>query len=606
MKLFYSFWKKRRTGGFTLIETVVSLAVFVIISIAVYQAYGALLRSISSSRARLVGAALAREEFEIIRNLPYVNVGIVGGLPNGTVPHIETVTRNNIPFTVETTIRSVDDPFDGTLGGIPNDTTPSDYKLVQIDIDCAVCQGYATQSFVSYVAPRALETPTSSGALFVQVIDANGQPVPDADVHIVNTKITPSITIDDTTNKNGLLQIVDAPPGVNAYQITVSKSGYSTERTYTPGAAGNPNPSKPDATVVAQQITQLSFAIDRTGAIAASTVSATCAPVGGVAFFLNGAKNIGTNPTVRKYSQSLTTDGGGLKSISGLEWDSYDALIATSSAYDMAGTIPLAPISLAPGATQNLQFVVRAKNSRAFLLTVKDAATGLALSGANATLENGAFSDAQTTGRGFLSQTDWSGGSGQALMGDATRYLSSDGNIEISAPAGDLRLKHLFGGSDYVSSGNLTSSTFDTGSASNFYQISWLPQDQATSTGSGSVRFQIATNNDNATWNYVGPDGTSATYYTQTNTNIAAVHNGDRYLRYKVYLATNTISTTPIISDVAVTFNSLCVPPGQVLWGGLSSGAYTLTVSKAGYQNYTGTVSMSSSWQQQQITLLPQ
>ena len=81
--------------------------------------------------------------------------------------------------------------------------------------------------------------------------------------HIENNQQAPSIVIEDTTNNDGLLQIVDAPPGVEAYEVTVSKSGYSQDHTYTVGAPENPNPSKPHSTVAIQQLTELSFAIDR-------------------------------------------------------------------------------------------------------------------------------------------------------------------------------------------------------------------------------------------------------------------------------------------------------------------------------------------------------
>ena len=56
--------------------------------------------------------------------MPYSKVGIPGGIPNGVVNHVETFVRNGIPFVATTTIRNVDDPFDGTLGGSPNDTSP--------------------------------------------------------------------------------------------------------------------------------------------------------------------------------------------------------------------------------------------------------------------------------------------------------------------------------------------------------------------------------------------------------------------------------------------------------------------------------------------------
>jgi hypothetical protein len=601
--------KPRLAGdsGITLIETVISVAVFLIVSVATYQSFTTLFQTVALSRAQVVAAALANEQFEIVRNLPYVNVGIVGGLPAGTIPQSQTIVRSGLSFGVVATIRSVDDSFDGRLGFIPNDTTPSDYKFVQFDISCASCsKSFGTMHFSSLVAPLALETPATSGALFVQAIDANGHPLAGANVHIVNTSVNPNITIDDTTNNAGLLQIVDAPPGTNAYNISVTKSGYSTDRTYPPGGVGNPNPIKADATVLAQQITQLSFAIDQQSTLNVSTLTNTCAAVPSLPFSVAGNKAIGATPTILKYSQNFTTDGAGAKSIPGLEWDSYNPVL-TSSSYDTAGTIPLTPFALNPGSTQNFQFVVAPKNPHSILVTVQDAATSLSVTGASVTLsDGGAFSQTLTTGRGFLSQSDWSGGSGQVTIGDATKYFDSDGNIDTTNPSGDLHLKQIFGTPQYQTSGVITSSTFDTGSASNFYQISWLPQDEPVQAGDDSVRFQIATNNDNATWNFIGPDGTAGSYYTIANTNINAANNGNRYLRYKLYLQTANANYTPTISDLSVTYNSLCVPPGQVFFTGLPVGTYDLSISNAGYQTWSGTVDTTPSWQQTQVTLLPQ
>ena len=68
-----------------------------------------------------------------------------------------------------------------------------------------------------------------------------------------------------------------------------------------------------------------------------------------------------------------------------------------------------------------------------------------------------------------------------------------------------------------------------------------------------NIRLQIAVNNDNATWNYVGPDGTATTYFD----NLGAIHlsqvNG-RYFRYKAYLTSNGL-VTPALLDATVNYS---------------------------------------------------
>lgn len=588
--------------GFTLIESLVGVAVFTIVAVSVYQAYSASLGASRTARMRLAAVALANEQFEIIRNLPYGDVGVAGGLPPGKIPRVQNLVRGGYPFTVDTAIRDRDDPFDGTLGGTPNDLSPADYRLAELKISCPSCPNFRPLTFTTYVAPRSLETASANGALFLRVFDAVGQPVPGADIHIENRQSNPTITVDETTNNEGMLQIVDAPPGAEAYEITVSKAGYSSERTYPTGAPVNPNPVKPHATVILQQLTQISFAIDRVSAVDVSSVGAACGGAGAVDFSLEGAKFIGTNPDVPRYRASHVTDNFGRTTIPGLEWDAYRLTLADET-YDLAGSIPLLPLSLNPGANQDVKLVVAPKNPRSLLVTVRDASTRLPLSDAAVRLSGAGVDSTRTTGRGFLAQTDWSGGAGQEDFSDPAHYSSSDGNIETADPAGEIRLRKIFG--EYVPSAFLISSTFDTGSAANFHQILWQPQDQPPAAGQGSVRLQIATNNDRATWNFTGPDGTAGSSYTSSDQNLNPLHNGYRYLRYKVFLRTASATSTPIVSDVSFTFTSSCVPPGQVLFSGLSAGDYALAVSKSGYQPLSDTVSVSAPWQEREGVLSP-
>jgi len=584
--------------GFTLIEVLVSVFVFMIVALSVYQSIASIYAVTETTDAKVVAAALAGEQLEIIRNLPYSSVGEVGGLPSGVVPRTQTIIRGGFSFTLTTTIRSVDDPFDGTF---PTDTTPDDYKSVQIDMTCAKCKNFVPLKFNSSVGPKALETPSTAGALFIQAIDANGNPVPQANVHIVDSSASPSITIDDTTNNSGLLQVVNAPPGTNAYQVTVSKPGYSTEMTYAPGGSGNPNPVKPNPTVVVQQVTQLSFAIDKVSSLNVSSVDSMCGAVPSMPFTIAGAKIIGT-PDVLKYSISTSTDASGNLSLSSLEWDTYNAT-ETSPTYDLVGSIPLLPLNISPGSSQGLKLVFLPAAPLSLMVTVQDSATGLPLSGVSVTLSDSGTTTSQTTGRGYMSQSSWTGGGGQAAMTDPTKYLSAT-NMDTTSATNGMMLQNVFG--SYVASSTLVSSTFDTGGPSNFYQISWAPSTQPAQVGASSTLFQIATNNDNATWNFVGPDGTANTFYDGGSGSISPVHDNTEFLRYKAYLQTSNAAYTPNVSGISITFTSSCTPLGQVLFQGMPSGTYTMTVSKAGYLTYTGSVSLASNWQQVSVPLIAQ
>lgn len=455
-------------------------------------------------------------------------------------------------------------------------------------------------SLTGQVAPKNLETASTNGALFIRVFDANGQPIQDAAVHVVNVATTSTIVIDDITDANGMLQIIDVPPGSNAYRITVSKSGYSTDSTYPPGGSGNPTPSKADATVLLQQVTQVSFAIDRVSTLTLSSVSPTCTAVGGLNFALVGSKLIGVN--VPKFSQNLVTNGSGILALSNMEWDTY-TVVQTDTAFDIAGLNPLNPITLNANSSQQAQIIVVPRDPRSVLVTVKDSATQLPISGAVVTVTKSGYTSTQTTGKGFINQTDWSAGGGQGDYSNTVKYWNDDGNVDVTTTPGQIQLRSSFGA--YNINGSMQSSTFDTGSASNFYTITWSPVDQPAPVGQDSVGIQIATATSTTptSWNFLGPDGTAATYYTVPNMTINTIHNNDRYLRYKVYLATQAATSTPSISDVAFTFTSSCTPPGQVVFSGLASGTYHIHVTMAGYTDYDYDVSVASNWQEVSVVM---
>jgi prepilin-type N-terminal cleavage/methylation domain-containing protein len=569
--------------GFTLVEILVTIFIFTIILTSITATYSGIFRLLSVNKVKIAALDLADEQIEIIRNLPYAQVGEVESIPTGVIPYSQTIARTGISFTVTTTIRNIHDPFDTTSSSTP------DYKIAQVSIGCPSCLNYSPVSLTTYVAPKNLVSATSSGGIYIKAFDANGNPVEQANVQITNSSST--ILINDVTNNSGILQEIGLPLGTNIYNISVTKSGYSTDATYA-ATGGNPTPTKPNITVASEQMSSASFAIDKVSTVNIQTLNDVCAPMGNIGFTVTGVKTIGVN--LPKYSSSQTTNSAGLLTLSNLEWDTYNFLISGST-YDLMGSNPILPISLLPNSIQNLQLVLGPKVNSSLLVAVEDSNSNLPLTGANVSISQGATTLTGATGRGFVKQTDWSGGAGQSDMSNMSMYANNDGNIDTTTIPGTLQLRKS--GSAYVTSGILESSTFDMGTTTNFQAMLWNPTSQPVQAGTSSVRFQIAVSNvDTATttWNYVGPGGTATTYFTSANQNINAAENGMRYIRYKAYLGTASTSVTPSISDVEITYTSSCLPPGQAYWNGLSSGTYTVAVNASGYQSSTSTVAVSS------------
>ena len=538
---------KKNNLGFTLIESVIAIAVFAVLSSIIYFTYFNIVNLSTQLRLRSLAIYLINNQIEIIRNIPYENVGIQGGFPVGKLLAEQTLTTANINFLLKTTIRNIDDPFDGTLGGTPNDTAPADYKLVELEISSPSFSSFAPLKFTTSVAPKNLETATNNGALFINVFDAFAQPIKNANVSVVNNKVSPTIRINDVTNNSGVLQLVDIPTSTNGYAVKISKSGYSSDQTYLLGDPDNPNPVKPDATVASQQVTDISFAIDKISTINLKTSDKTCQPIPDINFLQNGTKLIGHNPDVLKYSTSSATDANGEKNISNLEWDTYNFSNLNNN-YDLAGYNPLLPIILNPDSTIALSWLMEPKNPTALLLTIQDA-NGQLINDALVRLTKTGFDQTLYSGQRSFSRTD-------ELIGTSS-----------------------------------ISTTFDFGSPDiAFYNLSWEPQDP-------SLSFQIATNNDNTIWNFLGPDGTPSTFYTTSNTPIFSGQSNNRYLRYRVDNSTSTSE------EIKIDFHSSCSPDGQAFFNGLTKDTYNLTVQKTGYQDFSTNLSVTQNWQESKITL---
>jgi hypothetical protein len=93
-------------------------------------------------------------------------------------------------------------------------------------------------------------------------------------------------------------------------------------------------------------------------------------------------------------------------------------------------------------------------------------------------------------------------------------------------------------------------------------------------------------NNFAGPFNFVGPDGTAATFYTTSPASITQFF-GQRYLKYKAYFTTTDSTVTPTLHDVAVCYNnSTTAAPatvsGQVLTpDGAPLGGVTMKLSGA-------------------------
>ncbi len=556
--------------GFTVIEVAVSAGIFVVLAVIVAQVYFLIINQVVAYREQIAVSSLADQYLEIVRNLPYSAIGTVSGNPHGNLadsvnPINATVNGGSYQLYYEVTY--LDDPADGTiLAG--TDFASDDYK--QIKLNVKNMQTQASNNFFSTIAPKGLEGLASGGALSIQVFDAVGQPVFGASVHIQNSALNPSIDLTRTSDAGGNWVEVGLPNSVNSYRITVTKNGYSTDQTY-PNSVGNPNPVKPDATVSNGQVTQISFSIDKTSTLTFNVQDQICSPTASIDLAVQGAKLIGT-PSVLKFNNNYTSNGSGQVVLNNIEWDTYTPALSSLN-YMVYGTSPILQVSVLPNTTQTFTLIVGPKTSHAFLVIVKDSANGNAIEGATVRLQsnNPSVDSSKYTAGSIWNQQDWASG-------------THDGNLDIDNIPSGLRL--LYFNNQYVSSGVFTSSIFDTGTEATAYTtLEWQPPSQNPAT---ALKFQLATNNDNLTWNYFGPDGTANSYYTVSGTTINAIHNNTRYIRYKAFLSTTNSTQTPVLTSININYVSGCFTPGQAMFDSLTSGNnYSVAVNATGYQTQT-------------------
>jgi len=267
------FYTRSGSRGVTLIDTVVASGLMLLVFTGIVGVFRLSVDVVSNNKARAGAIALADERMEYIRSLSYSSIGTVGGIPAGTIPQSESVSLNGISYTRRVLIQYGDDPLDG-LGASDTNSIPQDYKLAKVEIAWSSRTGARSIQLVTRIEPpNGIETacPPSApcGTLTVNVLNAASQPVASAEVHIVNTSTTPVIDITTFTNTSGVVSFVGAPVASN-YQITATKSGYSTDQTYNIS-----NPMLGPQNVVANQTTSVTLRIDLLSSMTINTYSLT-------------------------------------------------------------------------------------------------------------------------------------------------------------------------------------------------------------------------------------------------------------------------------------------------------------------------------------------
>ncbi len=260
--------------GFTLVELMVSLIVLAIVSLSLTALFTALVNSAAVAKQKAVASALATNQMEYLKSLPYDSLVVQS-------PTTTTQTVNGVKYTIKTNIDYVDDAYDGCgsyptqalkqtycrnyppPAGAPNpDLNAGDYKIADVAVYSP--GGSQLAEVDTEISARVAETSSNTGALFVTVIDSNGNPVTGATVNVTNSHVglTPRT---DSTDQNGVVIFYDLPADTSGYDyaITASDNGYSTLTTIVP--SGSLQPTYSSQKIISQQSSAVTLTLKLQG-----------------------------------------------------------------------------------------------------------------------------------------------------------------------------------------------------------------------------------------------------------------------------------------------------------------------------------------------------
>lgn len=445
-------------AGFTIIEVLIATFVVGTAIVGVFGLFVLGLRLAGESENRLVAIALANEKMELIRNLPYVDVGTAGGIPAGTILQEEAVVRNNVSYVVKTDIRYVDDPYDGVVGSggtggciavahtppghstncndlcvsaaavnahlqhgdvmgncdgtfSGSDVLNTDYKQVRVEVSWPSPNEPRPILLITKVAPSGVEGGELFGTLDFLVIDSQGLGVMAANVSLSNSEVDPAVNYSTQTNNEGRVVVPGLLEGAQNYKLTVSKPDYTTEQTFDVLADFIPNPDHTHLSMLIGEVTQKTFVIDLASSLqitfeeGGDSVENYCQgvpplPLAAIDHSLRGTKTIGMDEAgepVYVYDYAGGSDASGQSSHENLVWDTYELDLVDGSACDIKETSLLRPVTINPG--EDLAMIVKlVKHTDVSLHVTVVGTAGLPVDNATVRLVGGGVDETLGTG----------------------------------------------------------------------------------------------------------------------------------------------------------------------------------------------------------------
>lgn len=445
--------KTKKNCGFTLIEALVFLFIFVLITVTFYRVYAVGTRFIIDSKNRLGALSVANEKMEIVRNLKYDSVGTIHGTVSGSIPESEDVVENTKQYKVETSVIYIDDPLDGLE--YADTVWFEDYKQVTIVVSWnGGTGGQESVQLVSRFVPPGLEVKhTGDGILVINVFSdqPGGTGIPNSTVHVANsdTGLDNTYHTDDTGNIT--LMGDKIRDSIQKYQISLSKEGYENVSTMPPYPQ-TPlyNPVDVHASVVTGSVNVANIVQNRLAQLKVDTVNFLDNPIPSIDFHLTGGRKLGTlavepNNPIYNMDADGKTNAGGEKDFGQVSPGQYAfTLLPSVISYALIDTDPVSPFSIFSDQDLALKVKLADKNATSLLVkTVRDDGGSLVpVPGATIELKNASGYDvtqtASATGTAFFPTTsDTFQADNYDLKITAAGF--SDNNSQVTVDAGQLK-----------------------------------------------------------------------------------------------------------------------------------------------------------------------
>lgn len=206
--------RRNADAGVSLIEVLVAVLVFAIISTGIVAGMTTIARMTTDSRARITAANLATQDIDLVRSIsdPF-------GITNAT----STVTVDGRDYTVKRSTSWV-----SKAGADVSCGSSTNLLFLRVNTRVSWAGMLATSAPAqddTIIAPAGRISDTSSGSIGVSVVGAAADPQSGVAVSVTPTTGGKALTTTpDPTNANGCTYVNEVSPGT--YDVTISKAGW--------------------------------------------------------------------------------------------------------------------------------------------------------------------------------------------------------------------------------------------------------------------------------------------------------------------------------------------------------------------------------------------